>query len=949
MRGIAVSSILLLSGMTGSAQAAPTPDPTASGFGITDFLAGVVTEQDGDRNDASKYFTPAGGRPPFGITEFAFANTPVTAGGDTYEGDPLGSTRNIRIDIPAGLTPNPKAFPTCTEKQLDATSVRLVDPTDPYGNAVRRPASEWCPPESQVGVQLLRIRGVIGGGHNTIAVKLPLYNMERGKDQVARFAFNPRMAPLSHLLDGDLDPVNIVGGVRPSDNGLFFTIQNLPKNPAVVWSKLVFWGVPGAAIHDGDRGYAGMALLTLAGPIMEPDDDTKGGMTVADKTTAFLSNPSSCAGPQTTHMVADSYPTDTTPSVRRETSYTTPVGASDCNLVPFSSTTTFGESTLQRDAPVPLSVSLDVPQSQDSTRPATAHVKRVSVTLPPGMTISPSAANGLEACTDGQLAKGTADPVACPASSRVGAVKITSPVLDDPLTGSVYIGQPLSGDRYRLFLAVEGRGVTIRLKGSVTPDPVTGQLTTVFDDNPQLPFSQLKLDFDGGSKAIIASPRTCGTVAGSSALSPWSGGAASRSTPGVAVTGCDGDPFAPTFKAFSSDLQAGRYAPLSVAFGRPDGDQFLSGISATLPKGMTAKIKGVARCAAASIAAESCPADTRVGTVSVQAGPGASPYALSGPVYLTDAYKGGAYGLVAMVRVVAGPYDLGTVVVRQALRIDPETAQVTVDSDPLPQIKEGIVLRMRELVLHVDRKDFVRNPTSCGPAAITTTLTGSSAAVARPASSLEVTGCKSLPFRPKIAVALRNRTQMRKGAHPRLTATVTQRESEAGLRSAQVALPTGVALQASNAESLCEKADAARDACPKTSIVGSATADTTILGRRLFAPVYFVKGTRRTASGKEVATLPTLYVPLAGDGVRVNLRGETSVSHGRLVTTFGSIPDQPITTFTLNIDGGKRGIIAATRDLCAGRLKASARFAGHNGKTAPTRTPAITTACAAAK
>lgn len=939
--------LLVLGGLTVDAQAATPPPP--HGFGITDFVAGVVTEQDADRDDASTYFTPAGGRPPFGVTEFRFANTPVTDGAETYEGEPDAFTKDIHVDIPAGLTPNPKAFPTCTDEQLEATSVRLVDPTQPFGDAVRKPASQWCPPESQIGVQLLRIRGTVFGGRNTIGVKLPLYNMERGKDQVGRFAFNPRMAPLSHLLDGDLDPVEIVGAVRSSDSGLSFDIRNLPKDPAVVWSKLVFWGVPGAAEHDADRSAAGMALHTLGVKDYEYDPDTLGGVAVADKTTAFLSNPTSCSGPQTTRLSADSYADGATPSVHAEASYTTPVGASECDRVPFSSTTSFGESTLQRDAPVPLSVTLDVPQSQDSARPATAHVRRVSVALPPGMGISPSAANGLEVCADDALAKGTDDPVSCPAGSRVGAVRITSPVLDDPLSGSVYLGRPLPGDRYRLFLAAEGRDVRIRLKGSVAADPVTGRLTAVFDDNPQLPFSRLRLDFDGGAKAIVASPRTCGTATGSGTLEPWSGGAASTTTPVVSVVGCDGDPFAPAFSAFTPAPQAGRYAPLTVAFGRGDGDQYLSGVSATLPKGMTAKIKGVARCSASAIAAEACPAEARVGTVAVQAGPGEAPYALSGPVYLTDGYKGGAYGMVVIVHVQAGPYDLGNVVVRQALRIDPETAQVTVDSDPLPQIKEGVVLRLRELVMHVDRTDFVRNPTSCGPAAFGAGLTGSSGAVARPAATLALTGCERLPFRPKIAVALRNRTQMRKGAHPRLTATVTQRESEAGLRSAQVALPTGVALQASNAETLCEKADAARDACPKASIVGSATADTTILGRRLFAPVYFVKGTRRTATGKEVATLPTLYVPLSGDGVRVNLRGETSVSHGRLVTTFGAIPDQPITTFTLNIDGGRRGIIAATRDLCAGRLRASARFAGWNGKKAPTRTPAITTACAAAK
>jgi hypothetical protein len=929
----------------------------AQAYDITNFSADIVQQ------DGRTFESQAGGHPYQGIIKFdtkktAIAPTPGSAGPpatltSTPGGNNEGQTKTIRVDTPPGLVPNPQVVPECTEAQLEATPVA-------------------CPASSQIGQTELRLSKIVSDGSTApsatnpfnlaagsradLVLTVPLYNMEPYEGQLARFSFNPAQpggAATGHIVD-------IVGGMRPDDNGLYFTINDVarptpsdPTAPTLTGSTLTFWGVPGSADHTAQRGQSSLVAASLGGGAVPLGNralspGTTGNRASTTGNAAFLSSPTSCTGVQNARLTLDSYQGD-----RRTADYavgTQTNGLQGCDRVPFGSTTTFDTSSLQRDAPTPLGVQLDVPQTTDAGTLATAHVKRVNVTLPPGMTISPSAANGLEACTDEQFNKGNDNPISCPASSRIGAVRITTPVLDpnEPLEGSVYVGQPLPGNRYRLFVNADGHGISVRLKGTVTPDPVTGQVNAVFDDNPQLPFSQFRLDFDGGSDAIIASPNTCGTATGVGSLSPWSGTPDSTTNSSVTVENCSGSIFAPTIAAATTNGTSGKYAPLAVSFGRPDGNEFLSSLKATLPAGMTAKIKGVVQCSEAQIAAESCPAESRVATVNVKAGPGAAPYSLSGPAYLTGSYKGGSFGTVAIIHVVAGPYDLGNVVVRQALRIDPETAQVTVDSDPLPQIKEGIVLRLRDLQLNVDRKDFVRNPTSCGTKTISSSLTSIAGTTVARDAGLGFTNCAALPFRPKISLAFGNKTQMKKGGHPRVTAVVKQFESEAGIKSTQVALPKQVALQADNATGLCEKAAAAKDACPKSSIVGSASAVSTVLNRKVSGPVYFVKGTRTTAAGKEVATLPTFYIPLRGE-VRINLRAVSSVSHDRLVTTFPAIPDQPITNFTLNIDGGKNGIIAATRDLCSAKAKSSTRFVSWNGKKAPTRTERISTACKTSK
>jgi len=846
--------------------------------------------------NATNYADDAGEHPYVGVVEFSF----TTDG----QGEPTGVTKDLRVDIPPGLVPNPEAFPRCTDAELAAGA---------------------CPPASQVGMQELKVRGAVllPPFRQTAHINVPIYNMTVTPDQVSRFSFNPGLAPGSATLLGDKSPIHIIGGVRDTtDFGLFFTIES-PQDPELIYAKQVFWGTPGAAQHDAQRGqYCTLAPIPAC---------TGGGQQVANKTMPFLTNPTACLGILRTHFRATSYAGET-----RTAFSDTARGSQRCERVPFSPTATFGTAPLQRDAPSAFTVGLRVPQSTSSDVAGTAHVRRVAVTLPPGATISPSAGNRLQACTDAQLAAGTHDPVGCPAGSRVGAVSITSPLVPEPLTGAVYAGEPQPGNRYRLFLVADGRGVTVRLKGSVRPDPATGQLTTVFDDNPQLPFTALDIALDGGPHAVIAAPQGCGAAGGGVTYDPWSGTAPVGAPASIEVTGCDGPAFAPGFGTSLSSAKARASGAFTASFSRPDGQQFLSGVRVALPPGLLATLKGVPRCGEAAAAAGACPAASRIGTATTRSGPGPDPLALSGPAYLTGPYRGAPFGMVTVIHAVAGPYDLGTVVVRQALHIDPTDAHVTVESDPLPQILEGVPLRLREVSLSVDRPGFMLNPTACAPGRVGADLTSAVGTAASGAAELAFTGCDALAFAPKLQVRLTGkRRDLRVGKHPGVAARLTQRAGQANIRQVAVTLPKSLALDPDNAQALCEYAEAIKvdPNCPRTSIVGSATAVTPILDQPLKGPVYFAKNVRVSSSGRTIRTLPMLVVPLRGEGVKLNLRGTTAVSPtSRLVTTFATVPDAPVTRFDLTIKGGKRGILVASHKVCARSRVAQLVLDAHSGK-----------------
>jgi hypothetical protein len=606
---------------------------------------------------------------------------------------------------------------------------------------------------------------------------------------------------------------------------------------------------------------------------------------------------------------------------------------------------------------------------------ATAHLKDTVLRLPEGLSLNPAGATGLEACSDavvGVREQGnpplffTNDPSDgldgddCPDGSRIGTVSVETPLLADDLTGDVILGEPKStnpqsGEMFRMFLIVRDKqhGLLVKIYGSAVADPNTGQLTATFLNNPELPFSDLHVDIKSGSRGLLAAPRSCGAPAWSVALRPWSSvGAATPvadSTDGGAITvdsGCD-NAFAPSLEAGVDNSRArAQGAKYSFRLTRPEGQQTLRGLTARLPKGLLASVRGVPLCKDAQAAAGACPAGSQIGIADAAAGSG-DPFVLEekGQVFLTEGYRGGEYGLMVKIRVIAGPFrgahELSPIIVRQALHVNRTTAEVTAISDPLPTIHHGVPLRTRQITVVVDRGGFMVNPSDCSRTATEATLGSLEGASATASAPFRASDCRALPFKPRLGLTLTGRKQVTTGKHPGVKALVRQAgTSEAGIKRAEVRLPKSLALDPDNAQALCDYEQGIKDEpnCPKGSIVGRARAVSPLLNRPLTGNVYFVKNVRRDAkTGNAIRTLPMLIVALRGE-ISINLRGESDVKGAKLVNTFASVPDAPISQFNLNIAGGKNGILAVTRtrrakiNLCKGKHIAETDMDGQNGK-----------------
>jgi hypothetical protein len=503
-----------------------------------------------------------------------------------------------------------------------------------------------------------------------------------------------------------------------------------------------------------------------------------------------------------------------------------------------------------------------------------------------------------------------------------------------------------------MFLVADSAryGISIRLVGNVVADPSTGQLTASFTSNPQVPVSLVRVALRGGDQAPLVNPQTCGTTRASATFIPWSPDtpSATSTSPYTVDQGCDA-PFAPTFAAGVSTAKAGASPTFTATIARGDGDQPLSKIDVELPPGLLAKPNGIPLCPDAAAASGTCPAASRIGTVATTAGAGNAPFALGGQVYLTGPYNGGPYGLAIVVPAVAGPFDLGVVVVRASIRLDRNDAHVQVLSDALPTIVGGVPLNLRSVAVTIDRPDTMRNPTSCGLLQIATTLTSTGGANALRSAPFQPADCGALKFAPRTAIDLTGTTQMTDGKHPGVDANVTQAAGQANIRSVQVTLPKTLALDPGNAETLCEYADGLKSSCPAKSIIGTATARTPLLPGTLTGPVYFVKGVRFNAQGAPIRTLPTLLVSLHGQ-VDLDIRATTTVdAKARLVTTFGTIPDAAVSSFHMVLKGGAHGILVVTdgEDACRGAQKAGVVATGQNGK-ADRSTATLGTPCAPA-
>jgi hypothetical protein len=884
------------------------------------------------------FFEQAAGHPNYGFTQFIVKNSPGTLGPT-----PDAELARVRVDLPVGLNVNPGATERCPLATFKA------DPTT-------------CPPESHVGDSYVTAADPVLGG--SIPLQAAVYNVVPVQGESARFGLE--LAGNEVYLEGDADwsgnyhegftievPAALpeaLGGLLGSDSG------------AILKNRLVFNGRAG----DG----------------------------------TFITTPSTCLGEAfvesgsiySTYLLAGSYEEFAEPgyvwpqSAEPALESPIPPGTSpkECDSIPYEPALALDPGTGQTNSPAAAVVDIDIPHLEEADGQQTSTTKASTVTLPLGMGLNPSAANGLQVCKDSQFGKGTRNPVACPAASQVGTVTIDSPALPEEngegpaLKGPVYVGEqlsrdPTSGNLYRIFInAVSTRyDIDVRLVGNVRADPQTGQLTTTISDTPQSQVEEFVVKLNGGARAVLSSPPTCGPNKGSAVMTPWSGNApatpsssftlSSIPTGGKCPKTMAERPFAPGFAAGPASAKAGAFSPVSIQITRPDGQQELKGTDIVLPPGMTGKLRGIPYCpeealaAAASRsgaeekAAASCPAASQVGTAAVAAGTGPSPLKIDGKVFLSGPYHGAPLSLAVVTPATAGPYDLGTVVVRVALFVDPETAQIRAVADPIPHVFGGTQLSVRSVDLKMDRPDFTLNPTSCEPFATSGVLNGGGGDPTSPAAfsafgvnaPFQASGCEALDFKPKLFTKLiGNRKKMRRNGHPAFQATLVARSGDANIKRAALTLPRSQFLDQGHIGTVCTRVQLAAAACPARSVYGYAWAESPLLDEQVAGPVYLVSSDHE---------LPDLLADLKGQ-VNVRLRGVISSKKQRMRTVFSNVPDVPVSKFVLKMKGGKKGLLVNSQNLCGHRNRSFLNFKAQNGKSLKVKKlPLQTPACRKAK
>ncbi len=776
-------------------------------------------------------------------------------------------TENVIVDLPPGLYGNPNATPRCTTGEF---------------------ISNECPADSQVGLSHLEIKNL--GVIQLAAV----YNLEppHPEEEIARFGL---FAPAF--------PIFIDVSVRTAgDYGVTAAIHGAPAAYPVEAAETVFWGDPGSPGHDSERIPPGPSTL---GP------------------TAFMTNPSACQQGHVDFSVTSyQYPGQ----VFSASAPLDPI--TSCEGLPFDPSFEAHPTSRVAGAPTGLKTTLRLPQTNDPDAPGTATMREARVTLPEGMTISSSAADGLAACSDEEVHFHQEQDAQCPDASKLGTATIGSPVLPRPLQATLYQRSPRGkGHQFGLWLVSDDLGLHVKLPGEIEPDPNTGQLTTVFRDLPQVPVEEISFDIWGGPRAPLKNPDSCGTYSTAFSIAPHSNDPAATGRTEMTIDeGCGARGFNPRLEGGATHPVAGAFSPFLLDLTRDDGDQDLARFEVTLPKGELAKLKGVSLCPDVAAQAGSCPAQSRIGSLVAAAGPGPNPLWLPQPgkdqpaVYLAGPYKDAPYSIVAVVPAQAGPFELGNVVSRSALDLDPETTQVTAKTDPLPQLVEGVPVIYRRLHVSIDRPQFTLNPTNCSEQAITSSVSSTKGAVAHPADRFQVGGCKALRFKPKLALKLRGGTK--RGDYPALSATLRARTRDANIGRVSVALPHSEFLAQEHIVTICTRVRFAAHDCPKGSVYGKAKAWTPLLDKPLAGPVYLRSSNH---------PLPNLVIDLRGQ-IEVVVPGRIDSKKGGIRTTFAAVPDAPISKFVLKMRGGRKGLLTNSQDICAGKHRAIVRMRAQNGR-----------------
>ncbi|MHB8492131.1 MAG: hypothetical protein ACYDA6_07990, partial [Solirubrobacteraceae bacterium] len=650
----------------------------------------------------------------------------------------------------------------------------------------------------------------------------------------------------------------------------------------------------------------------------------------------FLVNPTTCSPTSITGNV--------TSTSAQSQPYSSALTMAGCASLPFAPTLSVTPSTTRSDSPLGLTVAMKLAAGS-------AELRNAVVALPAGVSLNPAVAAGLQACTDSQLSVGTNNPVECPTTSKVGVAEIATPLLPAPLTGSIYIGQPLSqkpesGEEYRLFVVAEDAAdnVSVRLIGKLAANPETGQLTATFANTPPLPWAELKLSFNGGAHAPLASPESCGVASTTSSLSASTGASATPSSTytvdwnGEGGSCPSGEPFSPALGTSLPSSAAGAFDPVTFSITSQDQQQNLGSLSATLPPGMLGDISAVARCGEPAAASGTCTQESRIGTATVSAGVGSEPLQLSGPVYLTGPYAGAPFGLSVVVPALAGPYDLGTVVVRATIAVNPENAQITITSGTLPTLLGGVPLRLKGIMLAVERHGFLFNPTSCAAASITATIVSAGGTSAHASSPLGLSGCTGLPFEPSVTASATIPGSSEDGAGLRVAISYPA-QGQANLATVAATIPEALPVRLSTLHNVCTQATftANPSACPAATKVGEATVTTPVLPDPMTGPAYLV------SSG--ASSFPALDLPLEADGVHIVLHGQTDIRSGITSATFSALPDVPISHFVLNLPPGPDSLLSFNSNICETNLAMPTSLTGQNGAQSTLRPSVAASSC----
>ncbi len=910
-------------------------------------------------NTGAAFFTQAGGHPPIGFTQYIIQHEPITeAPLELADGTQIGAEtpvteikepvanrdiKTLRVDLPPGQTVNPDAAPKCTLADFEAENCDEASKTGEEEVTVITTVPHAVHVPGTTEPELFLPKGAIVPPTPGLT-KVPVYNLVPKAGEPALFGFIA--AGQKVFLETEVS--------WQSDFHESFRIKLEPSAPPfeTLISRLVSFG---ATTGDG----------------------------------TYINNPTTCENPNafpnlySTFFRAESYgepdanfPFGSTPLEAKVEETNAGVGTlvqpTGCDKVPFTPgvKTTPGTGAIDSPAPATVETTLKYLTGAEG-EVQESHLRKAEITLPEGMGLNPSGANGLVACSEGQFKKGQRTYTnECPADSKVGSVEIDSPPLEKSLTGDVFVGEPKStnpesGEEFRILLEAKNQeeGIDVRLIGNVKANATTGQLTAVFNEKeigefagalpeglPQVPFTSVKVKFDG-PKTVLTSPPTCAAAETTGQMEPWA--RPGTTTPVSDKFSLTGDPgggscptslaarkFAPGYRAATDSATAGAYSPFRVAITRPDGQQELKVVNVTLPKGLTGKLAGVPYCSDAAIAAatvasgkaeqasSSCPAASRIGGVQTISGTGADPLRLPGDAYLAGPYKGAPISMVTIVPAVAGPYDLGTVVVRVALNVNPETAQINAVSDLIPNVFGGVKLDLRSIVVNVDRSTFMKNPTNCAAQATSGTINGGGADPANPAafSTYAVTApfaavnCTSLKFKPKFHAKLFGPTKRAK--FPRIRAILEAKEGEANLERTALTLPHSLFLEQSHIRTVCTRVQLAANACPSGSVYGHAEATTPLLEGKLKGPVYLVSSNHK---------LPDMLADLRGQ-IPIRLRGVISSKHGGLKTVFNGLPDVPVKKFILNMSGGKKSLLVNSTNTCQKKQLAVLNMKGQNGK-----------------